>query len=308
MAKKPRPATVFNAASAGNNPAGGNPRFKYPRPVPVSPHDLHNFFHAVKNNHLHDIRKFVEKHPDAVHLRQNGQTALQTAVERGHIMAVDALLELGADPNAQTNSRKDSVLMAAVKNDRTDLLGRLLHKGGFSWQKLNDGTTLMMRAAKHDSEKTIAMLHGRGSIATARDKQGRDAMIIAAENDAGKAIKALCDGGEDVNSKNAQGDTALIVAVKAQNENAARALLENRADYKMTNAQGKTAAEIARENWFEHGPFLRRFEELLDERMKRDAAAYEDPFHKGTPENIEVRKPFTVRPRKNGPGRHPGGA
>jgi ankyrin repeat protein len=292
MAAKPPKQTqqtpAFNAAARGNAP----------RVPSVTPREKHNFFHAVKNNHAHDIKAFIEKHPDAPRMRQDGKTALQEAVARGHVMAADILLDAGADPNAFSNDKKDSVLMTAAQYDRVALLGRLLHKGGHFFQQLADGTTLMMRAARYDSPGVLAALYKRGHVATALDKNGDAALHLAARHDAAAAIAALAEGGEDINRKNAAGDTALVVAVKARQLKAVAALLDKNADYKLADKNGQTAADHAKAMWFEHPEFLKAFDALMDARDKRDDAAWHAPFHDGTTGKMKVGKPYTIRPRK----------
>ncbi|KAJ3499447.1 hypothetical protein NLG97_g338 [Lecanicillium saksenae] len=56
---------------------------------------------AASQGHERVVASIAQVTPDSVHIKDiNGRTALALAIERGQLMAVRALLESGADPNA----------------------------------------------------------------------------------------------------------------------------------------------------------------------------------------------------------------
>lgn len=66
--------------------------------------------YAAANDDAETIARLVEKHDADVHLlSHSGETPLVLAAQRGKAAACDALLKLGADVNARTQSRTSKV-------------------------------------------------------------------------------------------------------------------------------------------------------------------------------------------------------
>ena len=106
--------------------------------------------------------------------------ALREAAERGDRIAVDRLLDGGADVQARGP----------------------------------DGTTALHWAARADSLETVELLLEAGAEASAADLYGVTPLYLAAENGSAGVIAALLDAGADPNTVAPTGQTALMTAAR----------------------------------------------------------------------------------------------
>ena len=158
---------------------------------------------AVESGDAEAVRT-LSADPDAVD-GFSGDPVLMTAVERGQVDLVRALLNAGADPNAVDRTSGDPVLMTAAKQGQVDMVQALLDAGadpdavdGFS------GDPVLMTAAK----------------------QGQLDMV-----------QALLDAGADPDAVNPlSGDVVLVGAVEQKRLDLVRALLEAGANPDVVNS------------------------------------------------------------------------
>lgn len=76
------------------------------------------FLHAAELGDVKDVKKFLDKHKDAVDCQgRHGHTALMIAVAYGHIYVAELLLNRGADAHLKNDDGKSARSMAAENRD-----------------------------------------------------------------------------------------------------------------------------------------------------------------------------------------------
>jgi len=147
-------------------------------------------------------------------------SALALAVQRDDLVAVNALLERGANANA-ADQYGVSPLMLACVNGNASIVERLLKAGADPNSASPGGETALMTASLTGSAAAIKILvaHGAGVNAAERVR-GQTALMWAAANNNVDAINALIDAGADVHARS-KGPVAAPVAAKEEERESA---------------------------------------------------------------------------------------
>jgi ankyrin repeat protein len=138
-----------------------------------------------------DLRRDLAADPGLVGRRSaDGFTALHYACFFGGAPAVAALLEAGADPDADASNPPVRPLHSAAAVQDADAIRLLLEAGADPNAKEAAGFTPLHAAAHHDDEASAALLLRYGADPALRNEEGADAVAIArARNSA--AVLAL---------------------------------------------------------------------------------------------------------------------
>jgi len=127
-----------------------------------------------------DLRRDLAADPGLVARRSaDGFTALHYACFFGGAPAVAALLEAGADPDADAVDPPVRPLHSAAAAMDADAIGLLLEAGADPNAKEAAGFTPLHAAAHHDDEPSAALLLRYGADPALRDDEGADAFAIA---------------------------------------------------------------------------------------------------------------------------------
>jgi len=111
----------------------------------------------------------------------NGVTTLSKYVWRERKDAVQKLLDLGADVNAQDNDG-DAPLHGAAQTGNVEILDLILAKGANPNVKNKEGGTPLMWAVVFDHEDAVRRLLERGADASLKDASGHTARYWAIKN------------------------------------------------------------------------------------------------------------------------------
>jgi hypothetical protein len=159
------------------------------------------------------------------------------AAKEGNVAAVRALLESGADVNAQL-AEDWTALMRAARAGHVEFVAY-------------GSKALMIAARKGHAEVVRALLAG-GADVNSQTANGETALIYAvmyAEQNAHiEVVKVLLDSGADVNAQTANGATALMYAAMSGHVDyteVIRELLEQSADVNLQNKDGRKAIDYA---------------------------------------------------------------
>jgi len=95
-------------------------------------------------------------------LRNMEPTPLMVAAERGYTEVVKALIDSGADVNAQRNNGW-SALIHAARYGRTETVRVLMDAGADVNAKSNDGKTALMLASQYDHTGVVDILKQSGA-------------------------------------------------------------------------------------------------------------------------------------------------
>lgn len=169
--------------------------------------------------------------------------ALRDAAERGDRIAVDRLLDAGADVAARVNGA--TALHWATRADSLDTVQVLLDADADARAPDLDGVTPLYLAAENGSAAIIAALLDAGADPNTVAPTGRTALMAAARNGKVDAIALLLDRGAELDARDSEFEqTALMVAVREGNSDAVALLIERGADVNAQTRVGPTPAFI----------------------------------------------------------------
>ncbi|CAK6970703.1 ankyrin repeat and SOCS box protein 15b [Scomber scombrus] len=160
---------------------------------------------------------------------EDGGTALTLAAEAGLVQNVSMLLQHGASPH-NTNSRNESPLLIAVRQQSYDMVLSLIMGGAFVEQVCLKKWTATHEAAKVGCPAIMMLLLRHGAKVNSRNVHGVTPLGIAAEYGSTQALELLIHQGGDVNAQATNGDTVLYDAAGSGNLDCVNLLLEHGAD------------------------------------------------------------------------------
>jgi len=171
----------------------------------------------------------------------NGWTPLHWASLNGSIELVLALMDLGADPNLQTDA-SETVLAAAVRGGHTAIVDKLLAKGtDVNGPEGTYSAALMELLSNSENAEILASLLDAGALVNGQ-KKGSAPLHHAAFKKP-QFVQTLLDRGADVSMKNDKGQTPFEIAT-ARGHDEVLPLLDPKADAPTTTAMDKTPGEI----------------------------------------------------------------
>lgn len=147
---------------------------------------------AVKADDPQEIIRLVRKkgaEVDAV-FGEEGQTLLSLAIINDKKKAINALLNLGADPNIPDEEGWTAFHHAAA-HCNVDQLNHLLDKGAKIDKPTNDMQTAMHIAALEQGPDIIMALIARGAKISPIDRFGDNPIELARQNEKSENVEAL---------------------------------------------------------------------------------------------------------------------
>jgi uncharacterized protein len=169
---------------------------------------------AAANGDVAEIERLIAAGENPNLQDANSRTPLIVAVFRRHHAAAQALLRLGANPNARDGQRYDIVTIAALQND-LDMLKLALADGASARNITSqyDGTALIAAAHLGHVEIVRTLIEAKAPLDHVNNL-GWTALIEAVVlGNGGKnhveTVEALVKAGADVDIKDRHGSTAL---------------------------------------------------------------------------------------------------
>lgn len=202
---------------------------------------------AVNAGDLIRVRELLRDGADPNQLGLNG-TALHLAAQLGHVAVAAALLDAGADIEAEGEPARSHPLHVAAFNNRLDVARFLLDRGAQVDARDAEGRTPLMVAALYSGDATLAeVLLAGGADPNTTDRTWGDPVIHYAAVSGNTAIAAvLLAHGVDVNARNRRSGTAPIhCAAVSSKPGMIRFLAASGADLSPVDAVGLTPYEQA---------------------------------------------------------------
>ncbi|HEX4793597.1 MAG TPA: ankyrin repeat domain-containing protein [Humisphaera sp.] len=198
-----------------------------------------DFLHAVGRGDIAEAKALLDRGADVNAQIVNGIFALEQAIDLANDDLVKLLIERGANVNL-SNDFGDTALIAAVKQDRQTVIPLLLEHGA---DVHASGDRALLKAIDARHEKVFEMLLAHGANARAADAEGATAIMLAARTGSMAMVKALVDrgAGADPNAADKQGNTLFIYAVRSGSAELIKSMLDRGANPRAVNSQGRTA-------------------------------------------------------------------
>jgi len=170
--------------------------------------------------------------------------------------AVKALVESGADIDAQGDSYGYTALISACEHNYIDMVGYLLSKGADPNIRANDGSTAIIRAASKTPD-VVELLLSAGADIDARTDDGSGVITQClfgvlyyghSMETAEFLVSRVSDVDEAmINSDSMDGYTTLFWAARENHQPLARLLIEHGAQVNAIAKDGKTPLTLAEE-------------------------------------------------------------
>ncbi len=208
-------------------------------------------------------------------------TALISAVDKGLIDVVCALLAAGANANASNEEGTTPLIFAASKGS-VEMMALLLDKGALVNSQDAKSFTALHHAVSHKQENAIALLLSHNAPLELREKEtNMTPLLMAIDRRFSEGVCLLLDGGADPNALShvhnfstlmfaiaeyTTASTAGALTIPEETEKTfkvvQRIISDTRIDFDWKNEQGYTALKIAQE--YDLGNIVK----LINERKK----------------------------------------
>ena len=186
---------------------------------------------------------------------------LLDAVEQNHIDRVRALLQQGANPNAQGAHSK--VLHSAAYAGDTTIVELLLRYGAEPDEPDQTGLYPLHIAASEGQTAVCNRLIKAGANKEQRNPSGGTALHLAAAGNYAATCNALVKAGCNLEACSSDGSTPLLTASALGNKGTVKSLLKAGARRDAQNDQGQTALLLAL--WNVQSTRLNDWEHVLEE-------------------------------------------
>ncbi|XP_021455674.2 ankyrin repeat and SOCS box protein 2 isoform X1 [Oncorhynchus mykiss] len=173
-----------------------------------------------------------------------GRTALILAVESEKVACVEALLEMGADPDL-ANKERESPLYKGCEMNNAEIVAMLLNHGAMVNKYSTQGWTALLEAVSRNNVEICEMLVRSGAKLNPTDMYGITPLSTAAQNGHVETLQFLIKHGADVNSEASDGSTALYEAAKNGHEDIVEILLSQKAVANKVGKKGLLPLHIA---------------------------------------------------------------
>jgi ankyrin repeat protein len=176
-----------------------------------------------------------------------GKTALMAALFRGHMEAVQKLLDAGGSVHLEDSAGTPALLWAVSGGQSPELVALLLaHGAAVECTGRRMGTPLTL-AATMGATQTLQLLLDNGAAIDrcVENVNGKTALTCAAGFGNYRATKLLLDHGADATLVDQDGKTALMCAVSYNNRDVIELLLGHDCKLDAQDTLGRTAAMYA---------------------------------------------------------------
>jgi ankyrin repeat protein len=210
--------------------------------------DDKSFFAAGQARDLMALNAFIDAGINPNAQDADGRTVLISAAARGDRQVVDTLLSRDVDLNVK-DKRGYTALSHALEAMYEDVVDALLNQPNLdpNCRGLN-GRPALLAYVWRDNKERVEKLLAHGADVKMQDNDGDTALHGAAQTGNVEIVRLLLDKGADPNVKNRVGGTPLMWAAVHGNHEAVRLLLSRGADASLKDNDGVTAAEWAARN------------------------------------------------------------
>jgi ankyrin repeat protein len=167
------------------------------------------------------------------------------AVKNDHDSTVSSLLQRGLSPNLVEETRGDSGLILALREDSQKVFNVLLNAPGIDVdiRARNGDSALMIASYKGNAAAVKALLAKEAQV----NNQGWTALHYAAAVGNDDIVRMLLDESAYIDAESPNGTTPLMMATGKGRVSTVKLLLDEGADPSLKNNAGMTALDFAQE-------------------------------------------------------------
>lgn len=192
------------------------------------------------------LRQLLAAGLDASHCSEaDSSTLLHLAASLGAKKCLQALLEAGADPDAEDDFENTplSECIRAYTYPESQTCARMLIEAGADVNHANDGIPLLCEATARGREEHLRLLLEAGADVNQRDWVGRSALHHAASSDNAAAIRMLLAAGADPTAKDRIGGSIARDCCEKSEE--CRALLDEALPARRITLKTRAATDVS---------------------------------------------------------------
>jgi uncharacterized protein len=196
------------------------------------------------------VNALLDRGADVNATEGDGSTALHVAAKNDDLPMIELLLDAGAAADAASRFQVRPLELASNNGSRA-ALERLLAAGADPNAVSREGQTPLMTAARSGRVEAVQLLLARGAkVDAAETWRGQTALMWAAGEGHADVAQALIAAGADVHARSKSRFTPLLFAVRDGRIDALRVLLERGANANDVTGDGTSALNVAIVNAF----------------------------------------------------------
>ncbi|OAM52407.1 hypothetical protein A7981_02680 [Methylovorus sp. MM2] len=205
-----------------------------------------NYYGSNKTDRIERARGLVKAGVDVNAQTKTGYTALTIACSTRQYPMIEALLDLGADPNI-SNSSGQTVIISSLYDPETF---NLLIKHGANLNVKVNGSTLLHQAIISNNSSILSLLLASGKIdVNAKNDNGDTALFLTTLRGNGGVMQQLLVNGANPNITNTQLQTPLTRSVINNAIDLTRILIEWNSNINAKDINGHTALFYAKQRY-----------------------------------------------------------
>jgi ankyrin repeat protein len=191
------------------------------------------------------VQLMLEKGANVAAVDEDGNDPLNLAAAKGHRSIVSMLWDKGADPRIK-NKLGHPALLSAAMGGHDEVIAVLLDRGADIETTDSDGNTTLMSAVMDGYAKIVELVLGKGADIEAKNKMGRTALMLGTLLGDAKMVELLITRGANLEASDAEGNTALLLAGGKEHVEVIEFLLAKGANIHARNNKGHTALNLAK--------------------------------------------------------------
>ena len=235
---------------------------------------------AIGSGDVEKVKEIVESGVDVNSSFKLLGSPLNYAVIMKHPKVVEALLEMGADPNKKDDKNKYPILLCTSineydynkSNEIVQILDALLkHNADVNVRDVASGATPLMNSVYiGNSEITKKLIDSGADVNIGTVHNVWSPLTKAIHNENVDIVKMLIDNGADVNFVDSSAETPLLLAVESGKTELVEMLLEADANVnQLINKKKETVLDVAEELQDNEDPI--KYGEIVDLLISYDA-------------------------------------
>lgn len=191
---------------------------------------------AIESGHLMVVQLLIQRGAAIETQKSSGETALLVACRKAHFEIVNCLLDAGANVNC-TDPQQITPLHFAIEKGDIVTVTKMLDRGANVNAVSDKQISVLHHAIEKKHSKIAQQLIDRGADYKLVNPYGNNALILACNCGVTDIAKSLIELGTDVNCVNIAGSSALTWASEKGLKEVVKMLLERGADVECTTSE-----------------------------------------------------------------------